>query len=161
MLLDNAGGCDKINKNVENIIIQQHKIGGEIVNNELKPGLKFKTEMTVTEQVSAKNVGSGSVDVFATPAMIALMEKAASQCVMPYLEEGQSTVGTQISVSHMSATPLGMKVYAEVELTDVQNRKLLFNIEAFDEAGKIGEGTHERFIIDVDRFMSRVNGKIK
>lgn len=131
------------------------------MNDKLKPGLSEKIEMAVTEEVSAKKVGSGSVEVFATPMMIAIMEQAAAKCVQPYLEEGQATVGTKVDISHIAATPLGMKVYAQAELLEVDNRRLVFKVEAFDQREKIGEGTHERFIIDIQRFMNKVNAKHK
>ncbi len=125
----------------------------------LEVGVTHKVEKIVTEETSAKQVGSGSVEVFATPAMIALMEEAAAQCVQPYLPEGNATVGTKVDISHSAATPIGMKVYAQAELLEIDRKKLVFKIEAFDEQGKIGEGAHERFIIDVERFMEKVNQK--
>ncbi|WHH57561.1 thioesterase family protein [Petroclostridium sp. X23] len=129
------------------------------MSDQLKIGLEQKVEMIVSEQLTAKEVGSGAVEVFATPMMIALMEKAAAQCVQPYLEETQATVGTRVDISHMAATPVGVKVYAQAELKEIDKKKLVFSVEAFDEKGKIGEGTHERFIIDVERFMNKVNTK--
>jgi len=129
------------------------------MKSELKQGLKFRNEIIVDQTVSAKNVASGTVDVYATPMMIALMEQTAYQCVQPYLESGQATVGTKVEVSHISATPMGKRVYAEAELIEVDRRRLVFRVEAYDEAGKIGEGIHERFIIDIDRFMDKLKSK--
>ena len=104
-------------------------------------------------------MGSGLVPVFATPYMIALMENAAVNAVQAHLEEGQGTVGTKLEVTHDAATPIGMKVWAEAELTAVEGKKLTFSVKAFDEAGPIGGGTHERFIITVDRFLAKAEAK--
>ena len=91
--------------------------------------------------------------------MIALMEQAAQASAAAYLEEGQGTVGTMISVTHDAATPVGMKVWAESELTAIDRRRLCFEVRAFDECGLIGKGTHERFIIDNAKFLAKVNAK--
>jgi len=116
-------------------------------------GIKGHQDGIVTTANVATTVGSGSVQVFATPMMIALMEKAASLSIEPYLADGQSSVGTHIDVSHCSATPMGMKVWADTEVIAIDRRKVTFSVKAFDEKGLIGEGTHDRFIIDVNRFM--------
>ena len=112
-------------------------------------GIKGHQETIVGEDNVATNVGSGKVKVFSTPMMIALIEKTATLSVEPYLEPGQSTVGTLVNVSHLAATPLGMKVHAESELVAIDRRKLTFKVAAYDEKGLIGEGMHERFIIDI------------
>ena len=125
----------------------------------LETGIKGKQEEVVTEELLAKNIGSGRVKVFATAMMIALMEKTAVLSVEPYLEDGQNTVGTGINVSHCSATPVGMKVWAETELVEIDRRRLVFKVAAYDECGLIGEGTHERFIIDMDRFQTKASQK--
>lgn len=125
----------------------------------LEPGLKGRQESVVTEDLLAKNIGSGLVKVYATAMMIALIEKAAVYSVEPYLEEGQGTVGTHVNVSHCSATPLGMKVWAETELIEIDRRKLVFKVAAYDERGLIGEGLHERFIIDNERFQAKADSK--
>ena len=122
-------------------------------------GIKGRQETTVTSANVATNVGSGRVEVFSTPMMIALMEKAAILSVDPYLEKGQSTVGTRIDVSHDAATPVGMKVWAETEVIAIDRRKITFSVKAYDECGQIGEGTHERFIIDVETFQEKARGK--
>lgn len=116
-------------------------------------------EMTVTEALTAVQIGSGMVRVFATPMMVALIEKAASLSVQPFLEEGQSTVGTLVNVSHCSATPVGMRVWADTEVTLVDRRRVVFSVKAFDERGLIGEGTHERFIIDIEKFTRKAAEK--
>jgi len=127
--------------------------------NDLKIGLTATAETKAAPENSAQSLGSGSLEVFATPAMIALMEQAAAASIQPRLENGQTTVGTLLNVSHVAATPLGMKVTAKAELVAMDRRKLTFKVEAFDEKEKIGEGIHERFIINIEKFMGRVNGK--
>ena len=122
-------------------------------------GIKGRQETTVTTENIATNVGSGKVKVFATPMMISLIEMAAVHSIEPYLEEGQSSVGTHINVSHCAATPMGMNVWAETEVIEIDRRKVTFSVKAFDERGLIGEGTHERFIIDVAKFQSKAENK--
>lgn len=122
-------------------------------------GIKGHQETTVTTANVASNVGSGKVKVFATPMMISLIEKAAVLSIEPYLEPGQSSVGTHINVSHCSATPMGMTVWAETEVIEIDRRRVTFSVKAFDERGLIGEGTHERFIIDVDKFIAKAESK--
>lgn len=126
---------------------------------ELKIGLMFEISEEVTLNNTASALGSGGIDVYATPAMIALMEKAAMNAAQPALAEGLSTVGTMVNIKHMAATPVGMTVTAKAELIEVSEKRLLFKVEAFDGKDKIGEGTHERFIISVEKFISRVNMK--
>ena len=125
----------------------------------LTVGSKGKAETVVTKANTAAAVGSGLVPVFATPYMIALMENAAVNAVQTGLEPGQGTVGTRLEVTHDAATPVGMKVWAEAELTAVEGKKLTFAVKAFDEAGPIGGGVHERFIITVDRFLAKAEAK--
>lgn len=122
-------------------------------------GMTGRADTVVVPENTASAVGSGLVPVFATPMMIALMENAAVNAVSPELEEGQGTVGTHLSVSHDAATPLGMKVWAEATLTQVEGKKLIFSVAAFDEVGPIGCGTHERFVITVDRFLAKAEAK--
>ena len=122
-------------------------------------GSKGRAEALVTEANTAAAVGSGLVPVFATPYMIALMENAAVNAVQAGLEPGQGTVGTCLNVTHDAATPVGMKVWAEAELTSLEGKKLTFAVRAFDEAGPIGGGVHERFIITVDRFLAKAEAK--
>jgi len=125
----------------------------------LTPGITGEAHTTVTNENTAAAVGSGGIAVFATPMMVALMENAALQAVQPHLADGESTVGTVVNIRHDAATPIGMKVRATARLDAVEGRRLLFTIEAFDEVEKIGEGTHERFVIAVDRFLSKVGSK--
>lgn len=126
----------------------------------LNLGMKFKKTITVTEEKLASALGSGTVPVFATPMMILLMEEISTHCVMDELEPGQATVGTKLDVSHISATPLGLEVSAECELIEIDRRRLVFNVKAYDNAGVVGEGTHERFIIDTEKFMAKANEKL-
>lgn len=125
----------------------------------ITPGIKGHIEQIVSEQLCADKIGSGLVKVFATPMMIALMEQTCNESVTPYLEAGQGTVGTHINVSHCAATPVGMKVWCDSDLIDVDRRRLTFKVTAFDEKGLIGEGTHERFIIDTAKFQQKTNEK--
>ena len=125
----------------------------------LTVGSKGRAAALVTEDKTTAAVGSGLVPVFATPYMVALMENAAVNAVQAGLEAGQGTVGTKLEVTHDAATPVGMKVWAEAELTAVEGKKLTFTVRAFDEAGPIGGGTHERFIITVDRFLAKAEAK--
>lgn len=125
----------------------------------IQTGIKGRLEETVTPEMSAARVGSGLVEVFATPMMIALMEKTCNESVLPYLDEGQGTVGTHLDVAHSAATPVGMRVWCESELVEVDRRRLVFKVKAFDECGLIGEGTHERFIIDTAKFAAKVYSK--
>ena len=130
---------------------------GKVINMEL--GIKGSVETVVVYDNTAAKMGSGDQEVFATPCMIAVMEDAAQRSVLPYLAEAQATVGTHLDVSHDAATPIGMKVWAESELVEIEGRKLVFRVEAYDECGSIGKGRHERFIIDKEKFMARVKAK--
>lgn len=123
-------------------------------------GLKGREETVVTQQNTAAAVGSGLVPVFATPYMIALMEGAAANTVLPFLAEDEGTVGTHLDVSHSAATPIGMKVWADATLVAVEGKKLTFEVVAYDEAGEIGRGTHERFIIKPEKFLAKVQAKL-
>ena len=118
-------------------------------------GIKGQAEVLVTEDITARNVGSGTVAVLATPMMIALMEKTCLQSVRPFLEEGQDTVGTRVDVTHSAATPVGMTVRCESELVEIDRRRLVFRVTARDDAGVVGEGMHERFIIDLAKFQAK------
>ncbi len=125
----------------------------------IKVGLKGEKKILVEEHNTASAYGSGDLPVFGTPAMIALMECTALESVRDYLEEGFSTVGTLVDVKHMSATPLGMEVHCQSELMEVDRKRLVFNVKAYDERGIIGEGIHERFIIDKEKFLKKTNEK--
>ena len=125
----------------------------------INPGIKGRLEQTVTPELTADRIGSGLVQVFATPMMIALIEKTCNDSVAPLLEPGQGTVGTHVDVSHCAATPVGMRVWCESQLIEVDRRRLLFEVKAYDECGLIGEGRHERFIIDSAKFQAKINAK--
>lgn len=125
----------------------------------LKEGMTGHQETIVTVENTAKTMKSGTLDVFATPAMIALMEQTAYESVAGELEEGYGTVGTMLNVKHVSATPLGMKVTCESTLTKIDGRALTFEVKAFDERGLIGEGTHERFLVQNEKFQAKANNK--
>ena len=125
----------------------------------IAPGIVHEKRVIVTEEYTAKHLGSGSVQVLASPAMIALMERASHEAVEPLLAAGQTTVGVLVAVRHLAATPLGMEVRICSELTAVDGRKLTFKVEAFDTAEKVGEGTHERYIIELARFEERLQRK--
>lgn len=118
-------------------------------------GIKGLASVTVTEELTAARVGSGLLPVFATPSMIALMEQTAAESVEALLEENQTTVGTKLEIAHTAATPVGMTVICETELTRVDRKKLVFRVTARDAAGPIGEGIHERFIVDKTKFMQK------
>ncbi len=127
----------------------------------LEIGIKGSSSCTVTLNDTAKALGSGGLDVLSTPKLIALMENAALLSVRPYLEEGSDTVGTLLNVKHLAATPVGMTVQAEAELIEIDRRRLVFSVKAWDEVELVGEGTHERFIVDMEKFTNKCNSKIK
>lgn len=126
---------------------------------ELQVGMKARLDLTVEDKDTAVAFGSGGVRVFATPMMIGIMEGAALKAVDPHLPEGYATVGIHLDVKHLAATPVGMKVYAEAELIEIEGKKLTFKIEAYDEQEKIGEGTHQRFIIPLEKFIQKAEAK--
>ncbi|MDO4711219.1 MAG: thioesterase family protein [Peptostreptococcaceae bacterium] len=125
----------------------------------LNIGIKGREEVVASENNSAKTLGSGTLDVFATPAMIALMEKTAWRSVQEYLPQGDGTVGIFLDVKHLAATPLGMNVYCESELIEIDGKKLTFLVKAFDRCGLIGEGKHERFIVNNEKFQGKTDAK--
>ena len=125
----------------------------------IETGIKGHREQIVTPEMSAARVGSGLVDVFATPMLVALVEQTCYESVLPHLDEGQGTVGTLVNVSHVSATPISKRVWCESELVEVDRRRLVFSVKAYDEYGLIGEGTHERFVIDTAKFMDKLKAK--
>ncbi len=125
----------------------------------LETGIKGKQVLTVDRTNTADAYKSGELTVFATPAMIALMEYTASQSVAKELADGQSTVGTLVNVKHLAATPVGMEITCISELVEIDRRRLVFRVQASDARGVIGEGVHERFIIEKDRFLEKTYGK--
>lgn len=130
-------------------------------NSEIKSGMKASTEIVVGTRDTAHHVGSGRIKVLATPVMVMLLEEAALTAVENFLPSGLQTVGTQLTISHIAATPVGMRVTAHAEVLEVDGRKLTFRVWAEDEAERIGEGTHERIIVDLERFDKRIALKDK
>lgn len=124
-------------------------------------GLTGEIKEKVTAENTAAVVGSGSLSVFATPSMISLVEKASCEALKDSLDEGSTTVGTLINVEHVSATPVGMLVTVKSTVTAVDGRKIVFFVEAYDEAGLIGKGTHERFVVFSEKFMVKTEAKRK
>jgi predicted thioesterase len=122
-------------------------------------GLIGEASIVVSNEVTARHLGSGAVAVFATPEMVRLMERAAVNGLAPYLAQGQQSVGTMVNVKHLAATPLGATVTAKAELLSVEGRRLLFKVSAHDGTDLIGEGTHERALIDLAKFEQRVAAK--
>ncbi|MDO4725612.1 MAG: dihydrolipoamide acyltransferase [Porphyromonadaceae bacterium] len=127
----------------------------------IKIGIKNERTFSVTSEMLASHVGSGSIDVFSTPTMIAEIERTAAQSVASLLDEGKTTVGTYISVNHTDATPEGMSITVRTELKAISDngRFLTFEAEVFDQCGAIGNSTHTRAIVDSERFMTKVKGK--
>ena len=126
----------------------------------METGICGVQTIVVAEQQTAKHLGSGELAVFATPCMIALMENTAYRSVQPQLEPGQGTVGTLLNVKHLAATPVGMEVRCETKLIEIDRKRLVFEVKAFDACGLIGEGVHERFIVDNQRFMQKAESKL-
>lgn len=122
----------------------------------LEVGLKYESRLTVGAENTALVLGSGDMEVLATPAMVALMENAAMKAVADYLPEGSTTVGIEISTSHLKASAVGANVVAEAILEEVDGRRLKFSLKAWDDTGVIGEGVHTRFIVDRERFLSKL-----
>lgn len=125
----------------------------------IKIGIIGEAKDNVNENNIAKTLRSGELKVYATPSMVALMEEAAYKSIQGQLEEGKGTVGTLMNIRHIDSTPIGMEVTAKSELVEVDRRRLVFKVEAFDERGKIGEGIHERFIIDNEKFQLKTDIK--
>ena len=124
-------------------------------------GLKGRAAETVRQENTAQAACSGALPVYGTPFMCALMEKAAWTSIAPFLADGESTVGTKMEISHLSASPIGMKVWAESEVTQVDGRCIELKVSAYDEKGLIGEGTHQRFIVANERFLAKAARKLE
>ena len=127
----------------------------------LDTGIRGERTVEVTPENTAEALGSGTLPVFATPAMIALIEATASESVAPHLDEGSSTVGTHLDVAHSAATPVGMSVTCVTELVEIDRRRLVFRVTVTDGKGEIGSGTHERFVVDNAKFMSKAQSKLQ
>lgn len=133
----------------------------DFTKEDIKVGLKNIVTDKVTEKNTAKAMGSGSLEVYATPAMTCLMEKASTEALEPLLADGWTTVGISLEVQHKAATSMGMKVRAEAEVMAVDGREITFAVKAFDDREEIGSGIHERFAVMKEKFMSKAAGKAK
>ena len=127
---------------------------------EISVGMKGEVATLVEREDTAAEVGSGSLLVYATPCMVALMEGAACEAIADTMSEDQTTVGIELNISHISATPVGLEVRAEAEVTAVEGKIITFQLTAYDEAGKIGEGTHKRCIVSSQKFLDRTYAKL-
>lgn len=125
----------------------------------LQRGMTGEAVTMVTHENTAAAIGAGGVEVFGTPMLIALMENASWEAVVDALDEGYVTVGTHVNISHLAATPLGQQVRASAELIEINERRLIFNVVAYDERQKVGEGQHERTIVNLERFLGRVKAQ--
>ena len=136
---------------------QQERAGG---HQGLQVGLAGKLKIKVTQEDTARALGSGTLPVLGTPRLLALVEETAWKSVAPFLSQGEGTVGTAVKLSHLAPTPVGMEVTCETKLTEIDRSKLVFSFAVFDEREKIAEGTHERFLIAEDKFLTKAEGKL-
>lgn len=127
---------------------------------EIIPGMKAEVGTLVETEDTAEAVGSGSLKVYATPCMVAMMEGAACEAIAEALPEGKTSVGIELNIRHTSATPVGLEVRAEAEVTAVEKNIISFNVAAYDESGKIGEGTHKRAVVTAQKFLDKTYEKI-
>ena len=127
---------------------------------EISVGMKGEAGTLVEREDTAKEVGSGSLLVYATPCMVALMEGAACEAIQEALSDTQTTVGTELNIQHISATPVGLEVRAEAEVIAVDGKVITFSVKAFDEAGEIGNGTHKRVIVNTQKFLEKAYDKL-
>ena len=130
------------------------------MENNLKVGMKNTVESTSTEETTALNMKSGSLKVLATPAMMCLMEQAAAELVEKNLPDDLTSVGISINVAHKAPTPVGLNVKSEAIITNIDGRKIIFDVKAFDGIDEIGIGTHERFIVNKEKFQAKANSKL-
>ncbi len=128
---------------------------------DIKIGATGQVDILADEKTMAKTVGSGGLEVFATPCMIGLMENAACKVLHPMLPEGQTSVGTSMDVKHTASTPRGMRVWASATVTGVDRRAVTFAVKAWDEKGEIGSGIHQRFVVDIEKFMDKTYSKLE
>lgn len=127
---------------------------------EITIGMTGTVSTVVEREDTAYEVGSGSLLVYATPCMVALMEGAACEAIAPALKEEKTSVGTELNISHQSATPVGLEVRAEAEVTEVEGNTITFHVTAYDETGKIGEGSHKRVVVTTQRFLDKAYSKL-
>ncbi len=123
----------------------------------MEAGIRNEKKIVVTDDLTASKVGSGLLPVYATPSMIALMENTCAESIQPYLPEGEGSVGVAVDIKHIAATPVGMTVRCESLLKEVNGKKLVFEVNAYDEKGLIGTGTHKRAVINNEAFMARLS----
>jgi predicted thioesterase len=123
---------------------------------DLQTGIEYKLSKTVSPADSAKAYGSGMVDVLATPAMIGFMEQTCLELVLPILEQGYNTVGIEVNIKHLKATPIGQQIECKARLLEIDGRILKFEVVVFDETGKAGEGNHTRAIVNIEKFMAKI-----
>lgn len=126
------------------------------MGNKLREGISAIIEKVVSENEAASKYGATGIEVYATPAMIALMENTAKSAVDLHLSYGDTTVGTEVCIKHLKATPVGSKVRCEAVVDNIDGKKILFSVKAWDEKGLIGEGTHIRYIVNIEKFMSKL-----
>lgn len=126
----------------------------------IEVGMKGQAATLAEREDTALEVGSGSLLVYATPCMVALMEGAACEAIAAGLEENETTVGTELNIRHTSATPVGLEVRAEATVTEVDGKAITFEVKAFDEAGEIGSGIHKRFVVNSQRFLDKTYAKL-
>ena len=131
-----------------------------MINMEITVGMKAEVASQAEREDTAKEVGSGSLLVYATPCMVALMEGAACEAIADALSDSQTTVGIELNIQHISATPVGLEVRAEAEVTAVEGKVITFCVKAFDEAGEIGRGTHKRAIVNTQKFLEKAYEKL-
>ena len=127
---------------------------------EITVGMKGRADTLCEREDTAKEVGSGSLLVYATPCMVALMEGAACEAIEEALPEGKTTVGTAMNIEHIAATPVGLDVWAEAEVTEVNGKVITFSVAAYDEKGQIGKGTHKRCMVDTQKFLDKAYDKL-
>lgn len=127
------------------------------MKNNISIGISQKKIKKVEEKDSAKNYGSGLVDVFSTPAMIAFMEQTCNELLMEYLQDTETSVGIEVCVRHLKATPIGDTITCNATITEISKNKITFHVEAFDSKGKIGEGTHKRAVVNKKEFLNNIN----
>lgn len=130
------------------------------MSEQLRAGMVFEKTMIVSEAVAARHLAGKGVSVLSTPELVRFVEECALEGVLPSLQPNQNTVGTRVDVRHMAATPMGMKVTARCTLVEIDRRRLAFTVEVHDELEKVGEGTHERFIVDGERHQQRIAEKL-
>lgn len=130
------------------------------MGDQLQVGMSFEKTLTVTEDLTAGHLAGQGIGVFATPEMVRLIEQCALEGVQRFLQPNQNTVGIRVDVRHLAATPTGMKVTARCTLAEIDRRRLVFQVEVHDELDKVGEGTHERFIVDAERQQQRIQEKL-